>query len=87
MNGLTPRANSVPCDGEPSRRLVEMLGVEAASTDAASRPTAARPSDAPSVETIGTRFGAMTVAAWSPSSPAASRARRRTRTSMRSRRR
>ena len=36
MNGLTPRANSVPCDGEPSSRLVEMLGVEAASTDAAS---------------------------------------------------
>ena len=62
-----------------------MLGVEAASTDAASSPTAASPSDAPSVEAIGTRFGAMTVAAWSPSSRAASLARRRTRTSMRRR--
>ena len=87
MNGLTPRAKSVPCDGEPSRRLVETLGVEAASTDAASRPTAASPSEAPSVETIGTRFGAITVAAWSPSSPAASLARRRTRTSTLSSRR
>ena len=62
-----------------------MLGVAAVMTDAASSPIAARPSEAPMVETIGARFGAMTTGASSRSSSWSSSALRRTRTSTRSR--
>ena len=60
-----------------------MLGVAAVTTDAASSPTAASPSDAPMVDTIGARLGAMTSGASSRSSSWRSSALRRTRTNYR----